>query len=184
MTTLVVGIGDIFQGDDAFGSELARRLTEETLPAGVQVVDYGIRGMHLAYDLCNIAPDTTILLDALPRGDKPGTLYVLEIESGHVPGLEPSTVDPHGMAPVAMLALLKDLGGSAGRTLLVGCEPASTEEGMGLSPTVAAALDEAVGMVMDLLTDKEGSDKDVPSGASRAVLGISDRPSQRSGTGL
>ncbi|MBV9160775.1 MAG: hydrogenase maturation protease [Pseudonocardiales bacterium] len=184
MTTMVAGIGNIFLGDDAFGVELARRLTAETLPDGVRVADYGIRGMHLAYDLLDMAPDTTILLDTVARGGEPGTIYVLEIQSGDVPGIEPSAVDAHGMAPDAVLALLDNLGGSAGRTLLVGCEPASTEEGIGLSTTVAAAVDRAVGVVLDLLIDKEGSEENVPSAASAAVLGVGDRPSQCSGTGV
>jgi hydrogenase maturation protease len=158
--TMVAGIGNIFNSDDAFGVELARRLTKETLPEGVKVVDYGIRGMHLAYDLLEVAPETTILLDAISRGDEPGTLYVLEIGSGHVPGIEPASVDAHGMTPDAVLALLDNLGGSPGRTLLVGCEPVSTEDGMGLSTPVAAAVDKAVGVVLDLLTDKEGSVKE------------------------
>jgi hydrogenase maturation protease len=184
MTTMVAGIGNIFLGDDAFGVELARRLTTETLPEGVRVTDYGIRGMHLAYDLLEMAPDTTILLDAVSRGGEPGTVYVLEIGSGDVPDIEPSAVDAHGMAPDAVLALLENLGGSAGRTLLVGCEPASTEEEMGLSTTVAAAVERAVGVVLDLLTDKKGSDKDVPSAASTDLLGVSDRLGHRSGTGI
>jgi hydrogenase maturation protease len=158
--TMVAGIGNIFNSDDAFGVELAHRLTKETLPEGVKVIDYGIRGMHLAYDLLEMAPDTTILLDAVSRGGEPGTVYVLEIESGHVPGIEPSAVDAHGMTPDAVLALLDNLGGSAGRTLLVGCEPVSTEDGMGLSNPVATAVDRAVGVVLDLLTDKEGSVKE------------------------
>jgi hydrogenase maturation protease len=184
MTTMVAGIGNIFLGDDAFGVELARRLTAETLPEDVRVADYGIRGMHLAYDLLEMAPDTTILLDAVSRGGEPGTIYVLEIGPGDVPGIEPSAVDAHGMAPDAVLALLENLGGSMGRTLLVGCEPASTEEVIGLSTTVAAAVDRAVGVVLDLLTDKEGSERDVPSGSSSAVLGVSDRPGQCSGTSV
>ena len=184
MTTMVAGIGNIFLGDDAFGVELARRLTTETLPDGVRVADYGIRGMHLAYDLLEMAPDTTILLDAVSRGGEPGTVYVLKIGPDHVPSIESSTVDAHGMAPDAVLALLDNLGGSAGRTLLVGCEPASTEEVMGLSTTVAAAVDRAVGVVLDLLTDKEGSDRDVPTAAPADVLGVSDRPGHRSGSGL
>lgn len=174
-TTMVAGLGNIFNSDDAFGVELARRLTKEALPEGVKVADYGVRFRDLAYDLRDMAPDTTILLDAVSPRDKPGKVHVLEISSG-VPGIEPSAVDGHGMTIDAVLALLENLGGSAGRTLLVGCEPVSTEEGMGLSPAVAAALDEALGVVMDLLTGKEGSDKDVPSDPSPAVLGNSDRP--------
>jgi hydrogenase maturation protease len=183
-TTMVAGIGNIFLGDDAFGVELARRLTKETLPEGVKVADYGIRGMHLAYDLLEMAPDTTILLDAMSRGGEPGTIYVLEIGSGDVPGIEPSAVDAHGMTPDAVLALLDNLGGSAGRTLLVGCEPVSTEEGIGLSTIVTEAVDRAVGVVLDLLTDKEGSEGNVPSAASAGLLGVGDRPGNCSGTGI
>jgi hydrogenase maturation protease len=140
--------------------------------------------MHLAYDLLEMKPSTTILLDAISRGGEPGTLYVLEIGPGDVPGIEPSAVDAHGMTPDAVLALLDNLGGNAGRTLLVGCEPASTEEGIGLSTAVTAAVDRAVGVVLDLLTDKEGSEGNVPSAASADLLGVSDRPSHRSGTGV
>jgi hydrogenase maturation protease len=184
MTTMVAGIGNIFLGDDAFGVELAQRLATMALPEGVRVTDYGIRGMHLAYDLLDIAPDTTILLDAVARGGEPGTVYVLEIRPGDVPEIQPSAVDAHGMAPDAVLALLDNLGGSAGRTLLVGCEPANTEEGIGLSTTVAAAVDKAVGVVLDLLTDKEGSERDVQSAASTDLLGVSDRPGHRSGASV
>jgi hydrogenase maturation protease len=88
------------------------------------------------------------------------------------------------MTPDAVLALLENLGGSAGRTLLVGCEPVSTEDGMGLSSTVAAAVDRAVGVVLDLLTDKEGSEGNVPSAASAGFLGVSDRPGHCGGTGV
>jgi len=138
----------------------------------------------LAYDLLEIAPDTTILLDAVARGAEPGTVYVLEIGPEHVVDIAPAAVDAHGMAPDAVLALLDNLGGSAGRTLLVGCEPANTEEGIGLSTTVAAAVDKAVGVVLDLLIDKEGSEKDVRSAASADLLGISDRPGHCGSTGV
>jgi len=182
--TFVAGIGNIFLSDDAFGVELARRLGSEQLPEGVTVADYGIRGMHLAYDLLEIAPDTTILLDALSRGDEPGTIYVLEIGAEHVVDIAPAAVDAHGMAPDAVLGLLDNLGGSAGRTLLVGCEPATTEEGIGLSPTVTAAVEKAVGVVLDLLTYKEGSETDEGSRGSTDVLGISGRSGHSGSAGV
>lgn len=184
MRTVVAGIGNIFLSDDAFGVELARRLGSEQLPEGVTVTDYGIRGMHLAYDLLEIAPDTTILLDAVTRGDEPGTIYVLEIGSGHVADITPAAVDAHGMAPDAVLALLDNLGGSAGRTLLVGCEPANTEEGIGLSPAVAAAVEKAVGVVLDLLTYKEGSETDARSTGSVDVLGVGNRSGHPRNSGV
>ncbi|MPZ65371.1 MAG: hydrogenase maturation protease [Pseudonocardiaceae bacterium] len=169
--TLIAGIGNIFLGDDSFGVELAALLGREELPEGVQVADYGIAGMHLAYDLLEIAPETTILLDAIPRGDDPGTLYLLEIGRDDIPAADEANVEAHGMQPDAVLALLRNLGGSPGRIMLVGCEPATTEEHMGLSEPVAAALDRAVVMVKDLLEDngKDGGGHVAPEAVSAGI---------------
>jgi hydrogenase maturation protease len=143
---LVAGIGNLFLTDDGFGSEVARRLAAVRLPAGVTVVDYGIRGMHLAYDLLD-GYDALVILDALPGDGSPGDLTVLEVGPDD---LGDGELDPHGMAPVAVLAGLRHLGGALPPTYVVGCQPASTEEGMGLTPPVAAAVDGAVGIVVEL----------------------------------
>src|SRR5947209_3209759 len=73
------GVGNIFLGDDAFGVEVAQRLARRPLPAGVRVVDFGIRGLDLTYALLD-PYDAVVLVDAAPRGNAPGTLYVLEPE--------------------------------------------------------------------------------------------------------
>lgn len=147
---LVAGIGNVFLGDDGFGVEVVRALAESPLPPDVRVADYGISGMHLAYDLLDGYP-ILILVDATPRGGTPGTLYVLDVDPdavGHSP-----VVDGHGMQPDAVLALLRTLGGRAGRVLVVGCEPATVDEGIGLSAPVAAAVDGAVRQVRRLLDE-------------------------------
>ena len=74
---LVAGIGNIFLSDDGFGVEVVSRLARAELPDGVRVTDYGISGMHLAYDLAS-GFDAAILVDAAPRGEAPGTVYVIE----------------------------------------------------------------------------------------------------------
>jgi hydrogenase maturation protease len=145
---LIAGIGNIFLGDDAFGVEVAQRLAAAELPPEVRVADFGIRGLHLAYDLLEGGYDTTILLDATPRGGKPGTLYLIE------PDLSSETMGPadaHAMNPEAVLAALRALGGRPGRVLVLGCEPESVEESMGLSEPVAGAVDEAVRMVREVV---------------------------------
>ncbi|MGH3380961.1 MAG: hydrogenase maturation protease [Actinoallomurus sp.] len=148
MKILVAGVGNIFLGDDGFGVEVARRLTEMELPEGVEVGDFGIRGIHLAYELSDY--DTTILVDASPRGGSPGTLYALELEEG-----EPQTViDAHGMTPDAVLDLVGVVGGEAGRVLLVGCEPADVSPGMELSPAVTEAIEPAVRLVRELIEEE------------------------------
>jgi hydrogenase maturation protease len=155
---MIAGVGNIFLGDDGFGVEVARRLADAGLPDWVRVADYGISGMHLAYDLAE-GFETTILVDASPRGEPPGTVYIMELNGPDGPG-EPvpggptpplAVLDGHGMQPDLVLGMLGMLGADAGRVLLVGCEPASIDARIGLSAPVAAAVDEAVRIVHDLV---------------------------------
>lgn len=148
--TLVAGVGNIFFGDDGFGVEVARRLTECELPAEVTVADYGISGMHLAHDLSN-GYDRAILIDATPRGGTPGTVYVLEPDQPSGAQADNALFDAHGMQPDVVLGMLGMLGGRTGRMLIVGCEPASAGPGIGLSAPVAAAVDDAVRKVLELI---------------------------------
>ena len=151
MKILVAGIGNIFFADDGFGVEVAQRMARQPMPDGVTVVDYGIRGMHLAYDML-AGYDVTILVDAVPRSGAPGTVYVIDVTSAGVGALRPPRqLDPHGMTPDAVLDLLGALGGDAGQVYVVGCEPASTDEEMGLSPAVSGAIDTAIAAVMELV---------------------------------
>lgn len=155
--TLIAGIGNVFLGDDGFGVETVRQLAAHPLPAGAEAVDFGVRGVHLAYQLLD-GYDMLVLLDATARGGAPGTLYLIEADA---PGsVEPgrAVLDGHHMSPDAVLALLGTLCEGTGatpprRTLVVGCEPACVEEGIGLSAPVAAAVPRAVGMVLELLQD-------------------------------
>jgi len=148
--TLVAGVGNIFFGDDGFGVEVARRLAERELPAGVTVADYGISGMHLAYDLSN-GYDRAILIDATPRGGAPGTVYVIEPERPAETESASALFDAHGMQPEVVLGALEMLGAKTGQMLIVGCEPANSDPGIGLSGPVAAAVDNAVRVVLDLI---------------------------------
>jgi hydrogenase maturation protease len=153
---LVAGVGNVFLGDDGFGVEVVRRLSTEDLPEWVRVVDYGIRGMHLAYDLAGGDYHTTVLVDATGRGDEPGTVYVVELD----PAAEPpaSVLDAHGMQPDVVLGLVRLLGGDPGRVLLVGCEPAVLDHRMALSPPVARAVATAVTAVLDVIREHRASE--------------------------
>lgn len=147
---LVAGIGNIFAGDDGFGPEVVRRLAEPgqpPLPAGVRVVDYGIRGMHLTYDLLE-GYDALVIVDALPRG-APGEITVLEVGPDDVGRAE--DFDPHGMNPVAVLSGLPALGGELPPTYVVGVRPESLKSGIGLSVEMTAAVPRAGAAVRELL---------------------------------
>jgi hydrogenase maturation protease len=155
--TLVAGVGNIFLGDDGFGVEVARRLGDRKLPEGVSVADFGIRGVHLAYELLN-GYNVLVLIDAVSRGEPPGTVSIIEPYSD--PDSELSrgdgtlaAMDAHGMNPEAVLAMVEDMGGHLDRVLIVGCEPEQVEEGIGLSEPVEAAIDRAVEAVEQLVAD-------------------------------
>lgn len=148
--TLVAGIGNIFLSDDAFGCEVVRRLAGQQVPDDVKVVDFGIKGIHLAYELLE-GYERLILIDAIGRDSPPGTIHVLEPNSIARTNRLP---DAHSMEPLAVFDYLASIGGEPVPTVIVGCEPETIEEGMGLSPSVEAAVDEAVGVVLELIADR------------------------------
>lgn len=156
-TVLIAGIGNIFLGDDAFGVEVAQRLARRPQPDGVRVVDFGIRGFDLAYALMD-GDDAAILVDALSRGHSPGTLYVFEPDLPAADAPAPM-VEAHSMDPVKVLRMAHAMGNGSQpqKVLVVGCEPATfgEEEGgqMGLSPSVAAIIDDAVELVESVVAD-------------------------------
>ncbi|HEV3265559.1 MAG TPA: hydrogenase maturation protease [Acidimicrobiales bacterium] len=152
---LVAGIGNIFMSDDGFGVEVANRLTERSFPPAVTVADFGIRGVHLAYELLD-GYDALILIDAVPMGEAPGTVAVIEPDDiGRLATGEDteSIVDAHSMSPDVVMATLSRLGGTVERILVVGCQPANLDEGMGLSAPVADAVDGAVELCLQLVSE-------------------------------
>ena len=153
---LVAGVGNVFLGDDGFGVEVVRRLAGRELPEGVEVVDFGIRGLDLAYALQDDY-DAVIFVDATPRGEKPGTVYLLEPEIEEDGGV---ALDTHGMDPVKVIKLSRALGARPTRTLVVGCEPQVVVSGaayddmlMELSEPVRVAVEEAVKLVESLVEE-------------------------------
>lgn len=152
MRVLVAGVGNVFFNDDGFGVEVVRRLAHRDLPADTVVTDYGIRGVHLAFDLL-ATPDLLVVVDTVARGRAPGTLYVIDPDLENAPAASP---DAHAMDPRAVFAALRELGGAMPRTRIVGCEPADVGEGMTLSDPVRHAIEPAIGMIQQLIA-REGA---------------------------
>ena len=148
MKILVAGLGNIFLGDDGFGVEVARRLAAAPLPDGVTVVDVGVRGVHLAYQLLD-GYGALILVDAVSRGGVPGTLYVIEPDLDAVPLTSPA--DAHSLDPEVVLGMVKQLGGRIGCVRVIGCEAAEIVERIGLSEAVERAVPDAVRLIHRVL---------------------------------
>jgi len=151
---LVAGIGNIFFGDDAFGCEVAAELLKRSWPTDVNIVDFGIRAYDLAYAIMD-GYDATVLIDAAPRGEKPGTVYLLELDPNKVDTCGGEIADAHALTPVRVLQLIRTLGGRAKNLYLIGCEPARLDgEGViGLSEDVSAAVPVAVTMIEKIIAD-------------------------------
>jgi hydrogenase maturation protease len=152
---LVAGVGNIFLGDDAFGVEVARRLMSRPQPEGVLVVDFGIRGLDLAYTLLD-GYEAVVLVDAAPQGGAPGTLYVLEpdLESLTSPEEGVPMIETHNLHPARVLRLVAAMGGRVRRLVVVGCQPGNSAEddfSAEMSAPVRAAVDEAVALVESLV---------------------------------
>ena len=152
---LVAGIGNVFLGDDGFGVEVARQLMRAPASPGVAVVDVGIRALHLAYELLD-PPELLLIVDAVSRGEPPGTLYLIDIvgdadAEAHGEMAAATLGDAHGITVSSVLATLRALGGTPPRTRLVGCEPAFVGAAMELSPIVAASVPRAVTMVKEAM---------------------------------
>jgi hydrogenase maturation protease len=157
MRCLIAGLGNIFESDDGFGCSVAAALDGAALPAGTEVHDFGIRGVHLAYQL--LEPyDLVVIVDAVSRGGAPGTLYVIE----HAVDLErPAAgddvplLDAHDMAPDEVLALVPMLGGRLGGVVVVACEPQTLAPGLGLSAPVAGSVERAAELVIEIARDSD-----------------------------
>lgn len=146
---LVAGVGNIFFRDDGFGVEVARRLALRGLPAGAVVEDYGIRGVHLAFALLD-PPELLVVVDALALGHAPGTVFVVEAPTAGE-ALTGAAPDAHAMDVCAVLASARAMGAALPRVLVVGCEPESLEEGIGLSAPVLAAVEPAVDLALTIV---------------------------------
>ncbi len=156
MSILVACIGNIFQGDDAFGCEVARILAHQQFPEDVRVVDFGIRGLDLIYAVLE-APELLILVDAVPRDDAPGTLYTIEPDLADLQSGGGQSMDAHSMDPVQVLRAALSMGAKLKRVLLVGCQPGDLggEQGkMGLTPEVSASVAEAASIVGNLIQNE------------------------------
>lgn len=147
---LVAGVGNVFLGDDAFGCEVVRRLEGQSLPETVRVIDYGVGGIHLAYDLLD-GWDLLILVDTVGHDGEVGEVVVMETDGDELG--ESSTLDAHSMDPATVFATLRTLEGEVPPIYVIGCQPADTEERLGLSAPVEAAVAPAVTAVMDLVTE-------------------------------
>jgi hydrogenase maturation protease len=147
---LIVGVGNVLQGDDGFGVRVAERLAKRAdLPPGVTVLEVGIGGMTLVQELFE-GYDTLIVVDAVDRGGEPGTTYLLEAEVPNLAELPPEEredflADMHLATPSRAFVMSKALGVLPPSVYILGCQPAVIDDlVLGLSEQVERAVEPSV----------------------------------------
>jgi hydrogenase maturation protease len=167
---LVAGVGNSWMQDDAFGSEVVRRLGGRELPAGVTVLDFGTGGLDLAYELMR-GYDALLLVDVSRQGGEPGTLYVMDPDDEEIKPIDDGeVVNPHGMDPQTVLRFIKTVGGSPSKVSVIACEPGAVEEmGLGLSEEVEAAVERAVELVLETIGELRSDAAYDRDGATRGA---------------
>jgi hydrogenase maturation protease len=155
MKILIAGMGNIFQGDDGFGSEVICELSHVEFPGEVTVRDFGIRSYDLAYALAEDY-DVKIMVAAVRQKSAPGTVCLMEPDLADLDAMASAEANPHAMNPIIALQMARSIGALEGKFYVVGCEPAVVEDDNGeiaLSPPVREAVSEAVKVVCMLVTD-------------------------------
>ena len=162
--TLIVGFGNVLLGDDGFGVEVVQRLAASSLPPCIETMDVGIGGMHFVLRLME-GVEALIVVDAVQRGQPPGTLYMFSPDKDDLALQSGEHVDPHCAEPVRSMRLAKALGCLPEKVTVVGCEPAACQLGMGLTVAVEAAVKRAVEQIRQLVpTDGGRTDEAIPPG--------------------
>ncbi len=135
---IIIGVGNPFRRDDAAGVAVARRL-RGTLPAGGRILER-------EGDLASLleawgAADEVVIIDAMSSGATPGTIRRFDAQARRLPaGFARGSTHAFGVAEA--LDLARALGRLPARVVVYGIEGRDFAAGEGLSPEVAAAVDE------------------------------------------
>lgn len=152
---LVLGLGNTLLTDDGFGPVVIERLHEHFGCASeVELVDGGTIGLGLLTLLAG--REALVIVDAFRAGEEPGTVMVFDafdpLKAGSLRGRS-----AHESNAASLLAVAAFTGDLPQRIGVIGIEPAEIATGMGLSPVVAARLDEAVGQAVELIDEIVGA---------------------------
>jgi len=153
VTTLVGGVGELFQGDLDLGRLAVERLSAQPLGPDVFVEELHYGAVAVAQRLAELNPTAMVLIGAVPSGQPPGTVRRRRVRQVT---LEPDVVQQAVTNAVTgyvtielVVAVATGFGILPRRTVVIEVEPGSVEPGEGLSAPGEAGLAEAIGMVRD-----------------------------------
>jgi len=152
---IVAGFGSADRGDDGVGPLVAAHAAAISSAAR----DVGPLSEPLdLLDYCD-GVDLVVVVDAVRSNAKPGTVRVVEmnveakVDDGEVDTLVEGVTSTHGIGLAGVLRLARAVGRAPSRLVVVGVEGEEFALGHELSPSVRAALPEAVRLVLQLIAE-------------------------------
>ncbi|MGA8033598.1 MAG: HyaD/HybD family hydrogenase maturation endopeptidase [Casimicrobiaceae bacterium] len=152
LPALVMGIGNVLQGDDGVGVHAIRRLQGLLHDCdGLTLYDAGTLGTTLLIEIEQA--DRLIFIDAMRMGAPPGTVrcFAGDDMDRWLRRVKAGSVHEVGLSELLDLARLRER--LPERRALVGIEPGYIGWGDALSEPVAAALDDVERTVIGLLRE-------------------------------
>jgi hydrogenase maturation protease len=150
-SVLVGGVAHLYQGDLDLGRHAVERLQHDDLGPGVAVEELSYGAVAVAQRLEELRPDVLVLVGAVARGRRPGTVERREVERRALDPMEVQGAVADAVTGYIGLDLVLDvaegLGALPERTIVVEVEPARTEPSEQLSPEAETALAEALELV-------------------------------------
>ena len=144
-STVVIGVGNAYRGDDAAGREVAR-LVRARAPEGLEVVVCELEPTRLidAWD----GADLALVVDAVSSGAEPGTVHRFDGASGPLPSREFRS-STHALGIGETVELARALGRLPARIVVIGVEGESFGAGTELSGPARAGVERAVDLVLE-----------------------------------
>jgi hydrogenase maturation protease len=160
VTTLVGGIGELYQGDLDVGRRVVERLAADDLGPLVVVEDLHYGAVAVVQRIQELAVTRLVLVGAAVRGRAPGTVErrLLDLDRLQLTEAQLQAAVGDAVTGYVTIDLVVEvalaLDALPGRIVTVEVEPARTGADPELSPEVAAAVDELVDRVRAELRDR------------------------------
>lgn len=151
LTTLVGGVGQLYQGDLDLGRRAADRLGQEDLGETARVEELTYGAVAVAQRLEEARPGTLILVGAETRGDAPATVRRRRVDEADVDMATAQGAVADAITGYVAIDLVVDVAAALGalppRTVSIEVEPVATEPSERLTPAAEEALEQALDLV-------------------------------------
>ncbi|UCG54828.1 MAG: hydrogenase maturation protease [Dehalococcoidia bacterium] len=146
---LICGLGNILKRDDGLGSCVISELEKRALPDNINLIDYGTSGFKCALGIGDY--DKVVFVDAIQMGKKPGQTYKINLSKKDLldsPSLSSFVVSLHESDLERILTTAAILDCYPNEVVIIGCEPADTSYGVGLSEILTKGFPKVINLIL------------------------------------